>query len=257
MKKHKIDTGKFIIVLSFIFTFTIFFICLCNLLTGNINKENFVIPYSVHLLILIHAVFSVLFFYLIFRQNVVMQFVIYQIESLIAIIAGYPVLGIFIFHFSSFFFYLFYYESKKGKKIFSVLFIIQIIVLCSYFFNSWEKAVIYLYSTVFMYFIFLYFTQLLKKKFSCFIPSNVNNNLKLSHLKSGNKLSLTDFGLSERQANFVYDFMYENLSYSQLSKKYFVSLSTVKKEFTDVFKLLGVKKIEELHILLLQYNVEK
>ena len=44
--------------------------------------------------------------------------------------------------------------------------------------------------------------------------------------------------------------------YKELSEKYYVSISTVKKIFADIFKVFEVNNIEELRLLLLQYQVE-
>ena len=51
--------------------------------------------------------------------------------------------------------------------------------------------------------------------------------------------------------------MRNKLSYKELSEKYFVSISTVKKIFADIFKIFNVSNIEELRLLLLQYQVEE
>lgn len=55
----------------------------------------------------------------------------------------------------------------------------------------------------------------------------------------------------------MFDYINNGLNYKDLSDKYYVSLSTVKKEFTDIYKIFNVTKLEELHILLLQYVVDK
>jgi len=73
----------------------------------------------------------------------------------------------------------------------------------------------------------------------------------------GTELKLSDYDLTERQVNFIYDYINNNLTYNDLTEKYYVSLSTVKKEFADVFKIFGVTKNDELKLLLLQYVVEK
>ena len=47
------------------------------------------------------------------------------------------------------------------------------------------------------------------------------------------------------------------MSYKEISEKYYVSISTVKKIFAEVFKIFNVSNIEELRILLLQYQVKE
>jgi len=55
----------------------------------------------------------------------------------------------------------------------------------------------------------------------------------------------------------ILDNIQNNLSYKQLSEKYFVSVSTVKKDFSEVFQVFEVTKLEELHLLLLRYQVSR
>ena len=83
------------------------------------------------------------------------------------------------------------------------------------------------------------------------------NNSTIGEKIPGTKLKLSDYNLSERQISFTLDFINNNLSYNDLTEKYYVSLSTVKKEFAEVFKIFGVTKNDELKLLLLQYVVEK
>ena len=44
-------------------------------------------------------------------------------------------------------------------------------------------------------------------------------------------------------------------SYSKLAYNLCVSVSTVKKEMADVLKIFGVKNINDLYILFLQYEI--
>ena len=76
-------------------------------------------------------------------------------------------------------------------------------------------------------------------------------------MSPGTEIQLSSLGMTERQVNFIYDYIMENLNYKELSEKYHVSLSTVKREFTEVYKIIGVTKLEELHILLIQYKISK
>ena len=58
------------------------------------------------------------------------------------------------------------------------------------------------------------------------------------------------------ERNLTKRFFTEDSSYTDLSKKYYVSTSTVKKEMSDAFHLIGVKNLEELRLLLLQYHIK-
>ena len=111
-------------------------------------------------------------------------------------------------------------------------------------------------SSVFFFVFGCWIYSLLKAQFSCFMPKNVTENKVLSNLKPGQVLNLSDYNLTERQQTFVFENIHNSLSYKQLSEKYYVSISTVKKEFAEVYKIFCVDKLEELRILLLQYQIE-
>ena len=64
-----------------------------------------------------------------------------------------------------------------------------------------------------------------------------------------------DFGLTKRQINFLKDYMYTKLSYKEIAEKYVVSISTVKKDMTDIFSIFGVQNKNELTLLLSQYKL--
>ena len=97
----------------------------------------------------------------------------------------------------------------------------------------------------------------MKAKLSCFIPNNVANNDVLNGKQPGSRIKLSDYSLTERQITFVLENVHNNLSYKDISDKYNVSVSLVKKVFSEVYKVFNVSKLEELRILLLQYQIEK
>ena len=107
----------------------------------------------------------------------------------------------------------------------------------------------------FAFYMWIYYT--LKAKLSCLFPKNVRENDTIKGKPAGSVIKLSDYNLSERQKNLLLDHLYNKLSYKDLSEKYFVSISTVKKIFADIFKIFNVSNIEELRILLLQYQVEE
>ena len=49
--------------------------------------------------------------------------------------------------------------------------------------------------------------------------------------------------------------MYTKLSYKEIADKYMVSISTVKKDMTDIFSIFGVQNKNELTLLLSQYKL--
>ena len=71
----------------------------------------------------------------------------------------------------------------------------------------------------------------------------------------GGTLKLAETNLSERQTKLIFDFINYNSTYKELSDKYFISISTVKKDMAQVLKLFGVKNNDDLRHLLSQYTL--
>lgn len=254
MKIKKISIYSQLTIFGLIYILLDFFLTIHMMIQGELELHfqylNLIYPIA-------HFTCFILGIIVLIKKNKHLFFLVFQIESIISLISDFALIGIFLFHASMFILYIDYYDSKKANKIMRLCFLIHVIVLCYNFIINWEKAVIYLLSTIFSYFVFTYIAELLKSKYSCFIPTTVTLQSKLSNIEPGKKIKLSELGLNERQCNFIYDYVINNLSYNDLTEKYFVSLSTVKKEFADSYKILGVNKLEELHILLLQYQIEK
>ena len=111
--------------------------------------------------------------------------------------------------------------------------------------------------SVFCYSFYLWIYSILKAKFSCLIPKNVRENNTIIGKPAGSVIKLSDYNLNERQRTYLMEHIHNKLSYKEIGEKYFVSLSTVKKIFADIFKIFNVSNIEELRLLLLQYQVEE
>lgn len=240
---------------------SVFIMGLVNLLSYYIifsgQSSNRVIPYSNFVIPVIHGFVFLASIFLCFKYNYLLQYYLFQIESIVCILSSIQALGIFLFHASEIILLINRYEKKDCKKYLIISLAIHILSLLITFFDSWTYGLVYLFASMFMLFVFCWFYELLKIRFSCFTPATVKENSVLSNVKHGSNIFLSDYGLSERQINFIYDYINNDLNYKDLSDKYFVSISTVKKEFTDVYKIFNVTKLEELHILLLQYIVDK
>lgn len=254
MKIKKLSNYKKLILFGLIYILLDFFLTIHIILQGDLTLP---VPYLNLIYPITHFICFILGLIVLFTENKHLFFLVFQIESLISLTSEYALIGIFLFHTSIFIIYIEYYEIKKVHNIIQFCFFLHTLILLYNFMIHWEKAFLYLLSTILTYFIFKYITELLRNKYSCFIPTTVTKQSNLSNIKPGNKIKLSELGLNERQCNFLYDYVINNLSYNALSEKYFVSLSTVKKEFADSYKILGVNKLEELHILLLQYQIEK
>lgn len=242
-------------ILSLIYVIIVFALCFYMIATG--NAHNTLIPCDKVVIPTVHGLVIIGCIVLLIKYDFRLQFLLFQIESILTILTGFQSLGIFFFYTSTFISYINNYANKRTKKILIFCFIIHIASLLYTMKQNWAEAIIYLLGSIFVLFCFLWFYELLQSKFSCFVPSTVTENEVLNKAVPGSRIYLSDFGLTERQINFVYDLMNLQLTYKDISEKYYVSLSTVKKEFSDVFKIFSVTKLEELHILLLQYVVNK
>ncbi len=256
MKKHKWVMQKIVLFMSLLFIGMINILCYYVIFTSTEPSQK-LIPYSRIVLPLVHGIVLIISIYLLFKYNYLLQFSIFQIESIICILSTFQSLGIFLYYASVFIFIINRYGKKEIKVPLIISFCIHIIALLLNFIISWADALVYLFSSFFVFACFLWFYEILKTKFSSFIPTSVNNKSVLSNVKQGSSIYLSDYGLTERQINIIYDYIHNNLNFKELSEKYYVSISSIKKEFTDVYKIFNVTKLEELHILLLQYVVDK
>lgn len=255
MNNKEIMMERLVSIFSFAFvSFSVYFIY--NLLLNG-QASSSLIPYSEFVIIFVHCVISIGTFINIFKPNVMAQFIYFQIESVLTILSSYEILGLFLFYSSISFMYLKYFPSKKLKKITFVCLIIHIICLFFLIFLSLSHFIFYLLATLFMMFIFLWFFAALKSKFSFYSPEVLSVNSNINNLKPGSEIVLSTFGLTERQVNFVFDYITENLTFKELSERYCVSVSTVKLEFMESYKIFGVSKLEDFRILLMQFDVKK
>lgn len=251
MKENRINPERCVAVMAFIF--------LCVALYASLNlpgPENSIVP-SQKIVVAVHSVCVLIAFSLIFRHSLALEAGIMLCESILTTLTGHSQLGIFLFY--GMFVLLFVKEKFKTrtKTKVSILFILHLAsILCCY--KQGYITVLLTLATSVFYNIFIYWIyDILKLKLACFLPAKISSNDSISEAVPGSELHLLDYNLTERQADLIIDNLHSNCSYKELSEKYFVSISTVKKEFSDVYKIFGVTKLEELHLLLLQYQVSK
>ena len=96
----------------------------------------------------------------------------------------------------------------------------------------------------------------LSQKLSYLLPQKEVSTKAQELPPYGSSLSLSNYGLTERQKKFLLLVMNENLTYEKIANDCIVSLSIVKMEMAQVCKIFGVKNKEALKILLLQYKIE-
>lgn len=216
-----------------------------------------IIPHTEIVIPIIHAISLVLALFCIIKPEFKIQFAIMQLESVLTIVTNYEHLGIFFFWSSVFLLTVLEYPNKKISRLLFISLFFHILSLIGVYPHGIEKTIIAAVSSVFYGSIFFWIYEVLKIRFSCFTPAKVSENSTISKLPKGAVLNLSDYKLSERQINFVLDNITNNLSLKDLSEKYYVSISTVKKEFREMYQIFGVTKLEELHLLLMQYQIKK
>ncbi len=214
------------------------------------------IPHSTTILLVVHTISFFLALYCVFKPNFSIEITILQVESIFTILTGLAPLGIFLFYGSVFIFFCKKSSTKNTKTKLLIALIIHILVI----FATFVQGLLYTFMTLicsFFYcafFIWIYF--ILKTRFSIFTPTKVIENSTIVEKLPGTKINLSDYNLTERQKQFTIENIKNNLSYNEISDKYNVSISLVKKEFRAIFQIFGVSKKEELRLLLLQYEID-
>lgn len=257
MEKHRLNPERVVSVVGFCFLLTAAIISL--ILDGDRNSILEKVADTSILIPCVHFFCVAWCFIMLFKPSDVSFISIVTIESVLTILTNYEQLGIFFFYSSLMLILCKGFTSKRGtpKVLISVLALLHIFALLGTYTHGWTKTIIAISSSLFSFVFYIWVYYILKAKLSCFIPSNVTQNNVLNNKQPGSKIKLSDYNLNERQCTFVIENLHNNLSYKDISEKYFVSVSLVKKVFSEVYKIFNVSKLEELRILLLQYQIEE
>ena len=204
---------------------------------------------------IVHGVCAFLCFLLIFKPITVGFCFLMFVESILNILTTYEQLGIFFFYsYITLAITKGLFEKHTETKI-VVSFIVHFAAIILVFTHGWPVVFISLGTTVFFMVFYIWIYKILKEQFSCFIPKKISDNSVLATEIKGSVISLAKYGLTGRQISLTLDYIYKQTSYKKLSEEYGLSISLVKKEFSEIFKIFEVTKIEELKMLLLQYQV--
>lgn len=205
----------------------------------------------------VHVICTALCAFLIIKPKPTGIVIILMVESILTILTNYTQLGIFFYYGCVCLILCKELYPRFKKPILFGSFIIHLFSLSLTYTHGIPKMCISFFSSIFYLVFFFWIYSLLKARLSCHLLKNVIQNEKLGDKKKGEELSLSAYNLSNRQIQLVLDNIYNNLSFRELSEKYYVSISTVKSEFVGVYKIFGVSKLEELRLLLLQFQVTK
>jgi len=204
---------------------------------------------------IVHFICVFLTVILVIRPNTYLMTSILLIESELTILTAYQELGIFFFYASVILILCKDLITNQIKKTVPVMFVVHFLTLCLTYTHGIKKMLVAIGYSCFCMAFYMWIYTTLKAKFSCLFPKNVRENNAVIGKPAGSTIKLSDYNLSERQSTFLIEHIHNKLSYKEISEKYYVSISTVKKIFAEIFKIFDVCNIEELRILLLQYQV--
>ena len=215
-----------------------------------------IIPFQTITIPIINGITVILCLILFFiNENYRLQSVILFIQAILTTLTGYETLGTFLY--SAMLILLFcnkFFVTNARKKI-SIISICWLLTLTSLIPLDISRFLLALLLTAFFAGFYAYIYAKLEDNLHLFVPIKpiFNKTIKLPEV--GSKIILSDFGLTKRQINFLKDYMYTKLNYKEIADKYMVSISTVKKDMTDIFSIFGVQNKNELTLLLSQYKL--
>ena len=255
MNKNRLSSERVVAVIGFVFLLVAAIVSLSlngakNSVIEKIAPTQIVIP-------TVHFICVALALVFLINTNIYIMISIFIIESELTILTNYEELGIFFFYASLILILCKDLIKDKPRKKIIWLFVLHLITLMLTYTHGIKYMLVDISYSVFCFAFYLWIYYSLKSKLSCLFPQNVRENNTIIGKPAGSTISLSDYNLNERQRNFVIENVHNKLSYKEISEKYFVSISTVKKIFAEVFKIFNVSNIEELRILLLQYQVKE
>ncbi|MBQ4123972.1 sporulation transcriptional regulator SpoIIID, partial [bacterium] len=177
------------------------------------------------------------------------------VQGICTAITGYELLGAFLY--SAMFVILFvnkFFTTNTKKKLLILIGIWVLTIFCllpiSYT-RFFTELIISVFFTTFYAYIYKKTEDIL----SVFIPTKKSFDSNNTLPNQGEEIFLKDYNLTERQIILLKDFIENKSTYIKLSKKYNISISTVKKDMAVIFTKFNVANNNELFILLSQFIV--
>ena len=223
-------------------------------------NPNTIIPFPAVTVPVINGISTLLAIVLLFIPNCIpLECTILSIQAVSTALTGYETLGIFLF--TALIIILFcsgFFKTHAQRKIL-ILFACWLLVIQGVMHQGIDRYIMVTVGSVF--FIAFYFCiykrlEVLLKPLMNIYAQNLDSEI-LKDKEVGQKISLRECSLDEREVNFTYDFLMLKKTYRELGDIYYTSTSTVKKVMAGVCKKFGVKNQTELRMLLMQYKVEK
>ena len=216
----------------------------------------FIVPTRI-LIPVVHCFCVLLAVILIIKPGVLLMMIIFFLESELTILTDFQELGIFFFYAILILLLCKDLIGGRTRHVIPALFCVHFVTLLLTYTHGIKYMIISIGYSVFCFAFYLWIYSILKAKLSCLFPKNIRENHTIIRKPVGSEIKLSDYISDERQRTFVYENFHNKLSYREISEKYFVSISTVKKLFAGAFKIFNVSNIEELRLLLLQYQVSE
>ena len=215
-----------------------------------------VIPFpqiSIPIINSLSALFSLYLFF--FKPNLYIgQCTVLIVQSVTTTLTGYEILGTFLFFAAILILFCEgFFKTNLKEKIYIIVSFWFITTLGIIPFG-WARFVLALAVFLFFFGFYIFLYSKLKDLLSTLLPPDIVTSY-VNLPSKGTHIKLSEFGLNERQINILKIYMKTKDSYSKLAYNLCVSVSTVKKEMADVLKIFGVKNINDLYILFLQYEI--
>lgn len=249
---YKSTNEKFMLLSSFLLlsTATIFSII-------NNNDIPTIIPCHTVTIPIINGLSTLICFILFFtKENFYLHSLVLFVQGICTVLTGYELLGAFLY--SCLFIILFcnkFFVTKTKFK-FTFLCVCWGLALLGLIPFGWQRFILEVVISLFFAGYYAYIYKKLESFLSILVPAK-NTSAPLQGLpERGSEIDLSTFDLSDRQIKILKDYMDNKLSYKEISEKYYISISTVKKDMADIFCKFNVKNINELYFLLSQFVIK-
>jgi len=217
-----------------------------------------IIPYTKYVEALVNFSSAILCIILTFKPELNrLQYSLFFIQSTITTLIGFAGIGTMLLCFLGLLLFVngFFKTRVKIKLIFFTIW--WLLVISGVYAAFGLRPALFVFALTLFYLAMLATVyEKLNKKLSYLLPQKVISTRNEELPAYGSKLSLSEYGLTERQKKILLATMNTNQTYDMIAKDNYVSLSIVKLEMSQVCKIFGVKNKEDLKILLLQYKIE-
>lgn len=253
MKKNKIPAEKLMFITG---ALVLIIATIMNLTT----KYDFIsiIPYTKYVEATINSICSIICIILIFKPKwKILEYLMFGIEATITSLIGFIGIGCMLLMFLGLSLFTDGAFKKNYKQKLTFISIWWALVIAGVFPAFGIKGSAFAIAVTFFYVaIFLVTYAKLQDKLSYLLPKFEVASEKIQLPYYGSKLYLKDYGLTERQIDFLRYCIIEGKTYEEIAAIKEISVSVVKKEMSNCCKLFGVKNRESLRILLLQYKID-